>query len=287
MLNEMILQQVVNGIIISSIYALAALGLSLILSTLDVPDFAQGQMYMLGAFISYFLIVKYKWDFFITIAASMIIVALFGIFVEFLVYRKIRYRGHLVIILAATALGIFLENAALIIWGEHVRSIPSRYSMKILQFWGVSVPLIRIIILLIVGILVTGLQIFILKTMWGKATRAVSQNPQSAAMVGINLNRIYSVTFAIGSALGAVTGTLLGILYNVSPTMGFVPVLKAFVVIVLAGLGSVVGLIFGSLILGMSESLGGGFISSAYTDTIAFGILVVTLILRPKGLLGK
>lgn len=285
--NSMLLQQLANGLIISSIYALAALGLSLIFSTLDVPDFAQGQMYMFGGLITFVFVVKYHWGFFFSIGLSMVVVAFIGVAVERLAYRRIRYRGHLVLVLASFALGIFLENTALLIWGEHVRSIPSAYATRIYSFYGISIPQIRILVLLIVGVLIAGLQLFIMKTKRGKAMRAVSQNSLSAAMVGINLDKIYAFTFAIGSALGAATGALIGVLYNVSPTMGFVPVLKAFVVIVVAGLGSFLGIVLGSLLLGMSESLGGGYVSSAYTDTIAFGILIVTLSLRPRGLFGK
>jgi len=280
-------QQIVNGIIISSIYALAALGLSLIFSTLDVPDFAQGQMYMIGAFVSYFLVAKYHLGLVLSIFLSMAIVALIGIVMEMVVYRKARYRSHMVIMLSAFALSLFFENLALFIFGEHIRSIPSVYGKELVTFWGISISKLRIMIFLVVVVFITILQLFIMKTKWGKAMRAVSQNKLGAQMVGINLNRIFSFTFAVGSAFGASTGALLGILYNVSPNMGNIPNLKAFVVIVLGGLGNMFGIIFGSFLLGMAESLGGAYISSAYTDTIAFGILIVTLTIRPKGLLGK
>jgi branched-chain amino acid transport system permease protein len=280
-------QQLVNGIIISGIYALAALGLSLIFSTLDVPDFAQGQMYMIGAFISYFLVVKYNWGLAFSIFVSMAIVALIGIGVEKLVYRRARYGGHLIMMLLGFALSIFLENLALLIWGEHIRSIPSAYGNQILKVWGLSIPKLRIVVFLIAAVSIMSLQIFITKTKWGKAMRAVSQNKLGAEMVGINLNKVFSFTFAVGSAFGALTGALLGVLYNVSPSMGGIPMLKAFVVIVMGGLGNVVGIIFGSFALGMAESLGGSYISSAYTDTIAFGILIISLTIKPRGLLGK
>ena len=280
-------QQLVNGIIISGIYALAALGLSLIFSTLDVPDFAQGQMYMIGAFISYFLVVKYNLGLAFSIFVSMVIVALIGIGVEKLVYRRARYGSHLIMMLLGFALSIFLENLALLIWGEHIRSIPSAYGNQILKVWGVSIPKLRIVVFLIAAVSIMSLQIFITKTKWGKAMRAVSQNKLGAEMVGINLNKVFSFTFAVGSAFGALTGALLGVLYNVSPSMGGIPMLKAFVVIVMGGLGNVVGIIFGSFALGMAESLGGSYISSAYTDTIAFGILIISLTIKPRGLLGK
>jgi len=291
----MLAQQLVNGLVISSIYALAALGLALILSTLDIPDFAQGQMYMLAAFIGFFLVVKYNWGLLSTIFVSMVIVAFVGVFVERLTYRRIRTHTHglrygamhLLLILSAFAISVILENTALLLFGEYVRSIPTPYSQKIYQFWGVSIPQIRVVVFVIVGVLITCLQLFIMKTKWGKAMRAVSQNPLGAAMAGINLDRIFSITFAVGSALGAATGCLLGVILYVEPTMGFMPVLKAFVVIIVAGMGSVIGIILSSFLLGMSESLGGGYISSAYTDTIAFGILIVALTLRPFGLLGK
>jgi branched-chain amino acid transport system permease protein len=283
----MLEQQIVNGIIISSIYALAALGLSLIFSTLDVPDFAQGQMYMIGAFVSYFLVVKYNLGLVLSIFVSMAIVALIGICMEMVVYRRARYRSHLVIMLSAFALSIFFENLALLIFGEYIRSIPSVYGKQLFTFWGITISKLRIIVFLVVAVFITSLQIFIMKTKWGKAMRAVSQNKLGAEMVGINLNKIFSFTFAVGSAFGALTGALLGILYNVSPSMGNIPNLKAFVVIVLGGLGNMFGIIIGSFILGMAESLGGAYISSAYTDTIAFGILIVALTIKPKGLLGK
>ncbi len=291
----MLAQQLVNGIVISGIYALAALGLALILSTLDIPDFAQGQMYMLAAFIGYFLVVKYHFGILFTIFITMVIVAFLGVFVERLTYRRIRRRAkglrygafHLLLILAAFAIGIILENAALLFFGEYVRSIPTPYSEKIYQFWGISIPQIRVIVIIIVGIIIAGLQIFITKSKWGKAMRAVAQNPLGAAMSGINLDRIFSITFAVGTAMGAATGCLLGIIFNVEPTMGFLPVLKGFVVIVVAGMGSMIGIILSSFLLGMAESLGGGYLSSAYTDTIAFGILIIALTLKPFGLLGR
>lgn len=283
----MIAQQIANGIIISSIYSLAALGLALIFSTLDVPDFAQGQMYMVGAFITYFLVVKYNWGLVFSICVAMLVVGFIGMSYEWLTYRRVRHLGHLQVILASFGICVVFENTAVFLWGEQIRSIPTIYSKTVYHFWGITITEIRIIALATVIILIIALQLFLKKTKLGKAMRAVSQNSIGAALAGINLDRMYSLTFLIGSAIATAIGALLGILYNVAPTMGFYPVLKAFVIVVMAGMGSVVGIIFASLLLGMSESLGGGYIASAYTDTFAFGILVVALILRPKGLFGK
>jgi branched-chain amino acid transport system permease protein len=283
----MLEQHIANGIIISSIYALAALGLALIFSTLDVPDFAQGQMYMVGAFVTYFLVVKYNFGLIVSICMGMFIVGFLGMSYEWLTYRRVRHLGHLPTILGSFGLCVFFENMALILWGEQIRSIPTIYSTTVYHFWGITITQIRIIALVVVIILITALQLFLKKTRVGKAMRAVSQNSLGATLAGINLNRMYSVTFIIGSAIASAIGALLGMLYNVAPPMGFYPVLKAFVIVVMAGMGSVVGIIFASLLLGMAESLGGGYIASAYTDTFAFGILVIALIIKPKGLFGK
>ncbi len=283
----MLEQQIANGIIISSIYALAALGLALIFSTLDVPDFAQGQMYMLGAFITYFFVVKYSFGLISSICIAMVTVGFIGMSYEWLTYRRVRHLGHLPTILGSFGLCIFFENIALILWGEQIRSIPTIYSKTVYHFWDITITQVRLIALATVIILIVALQLFLRKTRVGKAMRAVSQNSLGAALAGINLDRMYSVTFVIGSAIAAAIGALLGMLYNVAPQMGFYPVLKAFVIVIMAGMGSVIGIILGSLLLGMAESLGGGYIASAYTDTFAFGILVIALIIRPKGLFGK
>ncbi len=283
----MLLQTILNGLIVGGVYALVALGLTLIFGILHIPNFSHGPVFMVGAFLSYFLIIKFGLSYFEALIVSMILTALLNMIIEKVFFRPLRLsQGHFLLI-AALGVYIILENITLILVGPDPRPLPSPLIDRVIDLGVISVTYQRITSLLVAVGFIILLQVFIKKTRSGKAMRAMAQDREAAYLMGIKIDRVASLTFAIGGALAAVAGTLLGPIFFVYPSMGYFPVLKAFVIIVLGGLGSIPGAIYGGLILGLSENLGAGYISAAYRDGFAFAVLIGVLLIRPSGLFGE
>jgi len=280
------LQQVLNGIVLGSNYALIALGLTMIFGILEVVNFAHGEIYMIGAFMTLFLTTLLGVPFLLAIPVSMAVVALLGVIIERGVFRPILGKPMINGMLLSFGLSTFLMNLALLLFKADPRKIDSGYADVNLTFLGLQVTLERLLVIIVAVLLVGILYLFIQKTRTGKAMRAVAQDREAAQAVGVNIARIYPITFAIGSALATAAGSLVGAIFLVSPTMGWTPVIKSFVVVILGGFGNVPGAIFASLILGLVESLGGGYVSYAYKDAYAFVLLVLAFLLKPEGLLG-
>jgi len=283
----MLAQQVLNGITLGANYALIALGLTMVFGILGILNLSHGQMYMLGAFVCYFLVKLYSVDFFVSMAISMVVVGCLGIFVEKSVIRPLRGQPDENFLILTMGLLMVMENLALFFWGTNPRSLDLPYSKVSYDVAGVVITLQRIIVLGVVVGLFSCLYWFLKKTKWGKAIRAVAQEKEGAAAVGISVDAISCMTFAIGSSLAAAAGSLTGSIYVVYPSMGFMPMLKSLVVVIFGGLGSAVGAIVAGLILGLAEIFGQVYISSEYKDAIAFGILIVILSLKPSGLFGR
>ncbi|HTX54025.1 MAG TPA: branched-chain amino acid ABC transporter permease [Candidatus Baltobacteraceae bacterium] len=283
----MFLQQLVNGLVLGGAYALIAVGMTMIFGIMNISNFAHGTIYMLGAYAVYFLSTVFKQPFFLAVALAMFVVGLVGIAIERIVFRPVYGGPVLNDLLIALGLSFVLENGALLLWGSQTKSVRAPFTDTVIRFAGVSVTLQRLVVLFASVILIGALYIFLNRTRYGKAIVATAQNPKGAALVGIDLDRVYMGTFAISSALAAAAGALLAPLFYVFPTMGNMPLLKAFVVVVLGGMGNVQGAVVGGFLVGVAESLGGAYISSDYKNVFSFIILISVLLVRPQGLFGR
>ena len=279
-------QQLINGIMLGAVYSLVALGLTLIYGILHIPNFAHGHKYMWAAFTSLFLVVNFHTNYWVSLFIAMVVLGLVGAGVERLVYRPLRNAPHVNSFIAAIGLLLFLESLSLIFWGADFRRFPSLYDQPI-HLLGVAITLQRLLVIIAAALFIILLQVFIKRTWLGATIEAVAQNPEGAQLVGISIDRVSSLTFGIGTALAAGAATLIAPIFLVYPTMGAMPNLKAFVVIIIGGMGSIPGAVIGGFMLGLIEALGGGYISTDYKDLFAFGALVTFLTLRPTGLFGK
>lgn len=281
------LQYVFNGLVVGGTYALLGVGLALIYGIMRIVNFAQGEFYMLGAYFFYTLWVLLGINPLVAMLAAFVAVLLFGLAFERIFIRPLRKEPPESAMLMCMGLAIVLQNAALLIWGGEVQTVPKIVQTTSLSLGGVVVSTDRIWIFAIAVMLIMATNMFIARTKTGRALRATFQDTAAAEVVGVNIEKIYSITFGFGVALAAAGGFLLAPLYLISPTMGALAVGKAFAVVVLGGMGNIQGAIFGGLLLGVVESLGAGYISSGYKD--AFGIIVMILVIlfRPQGLLGR
>jgi branched-chain amino acid transport system permease protein len=258
-----------------------------IFGILRIGNFAQGEFYMLGAFVAFYMVVSFSMNYFLSIVVALLCIAFLGMVVERWAVRPLQGRPHAALIVSTIGLSIFLENMALVLFGPVPKTIPSPYAREQVVFWGIHLTEQRILILLISVASILFIHFFIKKTKTGMAMRAVAKDPDTAALMGINVNWIYAFTFAFGGGLAAIAGALLGPIFVVAPNMGNLMVVKAFVVLILGGMGYVPGAIFAGILLGITESLGAGFLSTEYKDVIGYGFMLLVLLFRPQGLLGK
>lgn len=279
-------QQLANTLINGGIFAMVAIGLTLVFGIMRVINFAHGTFYMYGAYLTFFGAALLGLPYVLSVAVAMVVIAIGGVVVEKLVFKPLREHPMIDTLLVSLGLLVFLEASARLVWTSIPRIIPSKASNVILSGLGAAFTLQRLITLLVCVLLISGLYLFIQKTRMGKAMRATAQNREAVVVVGIDVDRVVSVTFMIGSALAAAAGGLVGAIFTVYPEMGFTPGLKAFVVIVLGGMGHVPGAILGGLVLAFAETLGGIFWSE-FKEAIGFVVLIGVLLLRPEGVLGK
>ena len=284
----MFFQQLINGLTAGSMYALIALGYTMVYGILKIINFAHGDIFMVGAFIGLFLIKLLHLSFIPAFLLSMFLTALLGIVVERVAYKPLRNSIKLGPLLSALGVSIFLSNFAQLAWGTETRPFPPSFVVKSFQFGGVTVTNLQLYVLVISLVLMGGLHLFVHKTKMGVAMRATSHNINTARLMGINTDNIITLTFAIGAALAAASGILVGVYYDaVYPVMGYTAGLKAFTAAVLGGIGSIPGAMLGGLLLGVAENLGAAYLSMGYRDAIAFGLLIIILLIKPAGLLGK
>lgn len=280
-------QYVINGLVLSCVYIIVALGLTLVYSILDVPNFAHGELVMLGAYIAVFLIgilgVKY---YLLVLIITVLALAVLSVLLERLIFRQLRNAPPVTMFIAALGLVYVLQSTVQLIWGKEWLSLQSPF-MGAMRLGGATIPYTRFFIFLLSCFLMVVISLFVYRTWLGKGIRAVSQSKSGAALVGINANRMVRVTFAVSGALAGCAGMLLGHVTFVFPAMGFSPLLKAFAMIIIGGMGSIPGAIIGGFFIGTIETLCAAFISAEYSDIFAFGALVMTLIIRPRGLMGK
>ncbi len=280
------MQQILNGIMLGSTYAVVALGLTLVFGILHIPNFAHGNLYMLGGYITFFFITLFGFGFWTAMISSMVILALIGIFIERVVYRPLKDQPHINSFISAIGALMFLETFVIIAWGPQGHRIPNPYPNPV-EIGGIILTQQRLLVIIAAIILIVLLQLFLKKTTPGTTIEAAAQNREGAMLVGINVNRVSSMTFAISTATAAAAASLVAPIFMISPGMGALLGMKAFVIVILGGLGSVPGAILGGYILGLIETLGGGYISADYKDVFAFGALILILAFKPTGLFGR
>lgn len=286
-------QQFVNGLTVGGVYALIAVGYTMVYGVIELINFAHGEIYMLGAFIAYHLVTVYHVPFFAAVVLTVMLCGLFGILLDRAAYRPLRNAPRLAALITAIGASIFLQNVALIKWGAQIRSfpqasLPSFFGKTAFQAGDVQIGWLQVFMLLVTFVLMLVLHAIINHTRTGTAMRAIAQDKRTAALMGIHVDRIISFTFAIGSSLGAVAGILVGVFYNALwPTMGYTAGVKAFAAAVLGGIGSVPGAMLGGVVLGVAEVFGAGYISSAYRDGIAYAVMILVILFKPSGILGK
>jgi branched-chain amino acid transport system permease protein len=281
------LQQLLNGLILGGAYSLISVGLTMSFGIMNITNFSHGTIYMLGGYAMYFFSTVWGLPFFLSVAIAIVSVGLIGIAVERVVFRRVYEGPEINSLLISLGLLIFLENTALLLWGSEVVSVRAPYNEIMISVFSAKITLQRIVVLLSSLVIIAGLYYFLNFTKFGKSIVATAQNPKGAALVGIDIPKIYMSTFAISAGLAAAGGALLAPLFYVFPTMGAMPLLKAFVVVVLGGMGNVQGAVVGGFLVGIVESLGGGYISSDYKNAYAFIILIGVLLIRPQGIFGR
>jgi branched-chain amino acid transport system permease protein len=283
---EILAQQLSNGLIFGSTYALLAFAVALIFGVLYVPNFALGALYMLAAYVCYYLIHLWDLPYLLTIVAAMALMAVVAVFMELLVFRPLESGPHVAGFIGALGLFLILENAAFIGFGAHQRVISSPFTGMVLELGPLRLTVQRVLVFFAGTGIAIVTYLLLLKTKIGKQVRAVSQNKEAAAIIGIDSNLVNYTAFAISGLLAAAAGGLVAPMALVSPSMGMMPITKAFTVVVLGGMGSIPGAILGGYLLGLVEVLGAGYISSAYKDCFAFGVLVLVLMIKPTGFFG-
>jgi len=279
-------QQLFNGLTIGSVYALVALGLTLVYGILRIPNFAHGALYMMGGYITFMMMTKFGMNYWLSIFISMIIVGIIGILMERLVFNPLRNAPPVQDNIAAIGILLFLEAFAQFVWGPDYQSLPSPYG-KVVHLFGLTLTMQRILIVAAAVIVMILLYLFLKKTFTGATIMAMSQNREGANLVGVNTKKVAMLTFLISGALAAIASSLSAPINLVFPGMGELVILKAFVIIILGGMGSIPGAIVGGYILGFSESLGATYISNDYKDIIAFILLAIILTVKPTGLFSK
>lgn len=281
-------QQLINGISLGSIYALIALGYTMIYGIIKLINFAHGDIYMLGAYFGFFATTQLGLSFIPAIILSMACAALVGIIIERVAYKPMRNAPRIAILITAIGVSFFLEYGMILLVSPQPRTFPAVFTPTVYNFGPLVANSQQIVILVSAIILMAVLTYIVNKTKAGKAMRAVSFDADAAKLMGINIDRVISMTFALGSALAAAGGVLVGVYYNsIDPLMGMMPGLKAFVAAVLGGIGIIPGAMIGGIILGVVEAMVSGFVSSIFRDAAAFGILILILLYKPAGLLGK
>jgi len=287
-----LLQQLINGLSLGAIYALIALGYTMVYGVLRFINFAHADVFMLGAFIGYyatpFVPAQSVWGGLVVLAAAMLGCALVGMLIERLAYRPLRGAPTLNVLITAIGVSLLLEYSGQVFFGATPRTFPEIFPTQRFSLGSLVISSNQVLVIGVTLALVAALQWIIHRTRIGTAMRAVAQNPRAAMLMGINTNRVIAFTFGLGSALAGAGGILYALNYpSIDPLMGVVPGLKAFTAAILGGIGNIPGAALGGLLLGLVETLVAGSALSTYKDAIAFTILLTILFFRPAGLLGK
>lgn len=287
---EQLFQQLINGISLGGIYALIALGYTMVYGIINLINFAHGDIYMVGAYVGFALTTFLHLGFLPSLLISMVVCSVLGMVIEKIAYKPIRNSTRIAALITAISVSLFLQYTMMYFVKPDTRTFPEVLASKRITFFNGNVILDvkNIYIVVITIVLMIALQYIVHKTKTGKAMRAVSLDKEAAELMGIEVNKIISFTFAMGSALAGAAGVLVGVYYNtINPLMGVTPGLKAFIAAVLGGIGVIPGAVFGGFFLGMTETMVSAYGGSVFKDAVAFAILILVLLVKPNGLLGK
>ena len=285
-----ILQYLINGISIGAVYAIIALGYTMVYGIAKMLNFAHGDVIMVGAYISFCVTNYLGLPAIVSVVISMAVCTLLGILIEGLAYKPLRGTPSLAVLITAIGVSYFLQNAAQLIWSSAPKNFTSVVTMEPIHLFDNQLVITGEVLLTVaVSVLVmVGLHLFTTRTRTGKAMRAVSEDRDAAQLMGINVNQTISMTFAIGSALAAVAGVLLcSTVPTLQPTTGSMPGIRAFTAAVFGGIGSIPGAMLGGILLGIIETFAKAYLSSQFSDAIVFSVLIIILLVKPAGLLGK
>ena len=282
------LQQLINGLSLGSIYALIALGYTMVYGIIKLINFAHGDIYMLGAYIGFICTAQLGMGFFSALITAMALCALIGVVIEQIAYKPLRNATRITALITAIGVSYFLEASTQKVMGTGVKTFPQVLANQKIMLGGVMITTQQIAIFVITIVLMLLLQYIVRKTKVGRAMRAVSVDADAARLMGVNVDMTISYTFAIGSALAGAAGVLVGLYYNsINPLMGMLPGVKAFIAAVFGGIGIIPGAMFGGFFIGIVETLVSGYGSSLYKDAVVYIILIIILVVKPAGLLGK
>jgi branched-chain amino acid transport system permease protein len=300
---DILLQQILNGLVLGSVYALVALGYTMVYGILQLINFAHGDVLMVGAMVGVTVVAMLAQSglpgpaiLVLALLAAIPTCVLLSLFVERVAYRPLRNAPRLAPLITAIGVSIVIQTVAMIVWKPNPIVFPDLLPTTPIEIGGALLAPKQLLILVVSALMMIGLMLLVNRTKLGRAMRATAENPRIAGLMGVNANQVIAATFAIGAALAAVAGVLVAMNYNIAQfSMGFIPGLKAFTAAVLGGIGNLAGAVVGGLLLGIIESLGagyigditGGFLGSHYQDIFAFVVLIVVLVFRPSGIMGE
>lgn len=285
---QQFVQQLINGIALGSIYALVALGYTMVYGTIRLINFAHGDIYMMGAYFGYFLVTQLQVNVFLAMFLAMIFCAILGVIIERVAYKPLRNSTRIAALITAIGVSYLLQNLMIYFTGPEVRAFSSDFPNMIFRVGNLIITSKQIFVFITTIVLMIILQIIVKRTKMGKAMRAVEVDAEAAQLMGIDVNKVISFTFALGSGLAGAAGVMVGVYYNsISPTMGVANGLKAFVAAVVGGIGSIPGAMVGGYLIGILESIVIFLGLSTYKDAAVYGLLILILLVMPAGLFGK
>ncbi|MCW2241100.1 branched-chain amino acid ABC transporter permease [Azospirillum canadense] len=277
-------QQIANGLVNGMAYVLIATGLTLVFGVLRIVNFAHGEFYMLGAYITYFVGTLLGIDYLAAAAIAAVVVAALGIAANKLIFWPLRRDHEFTILLSSLGLALLISNGGELLFGADPKYVDSPFADEVLDIGAITLTQQRVLVFAAAVVALIGVYLFLRYSRFGKMMRATAQNPDGAALTGINIKLVHGYTFALACGLAALAGALVGPTVMIFPTIGNWAVLKGFIVVIMGGLGSVTGALFAGLLLGVIESLGGGYISLGFMEAIGYAMIIVVLLWRPNGL---
>ncbi len=282
------IQQMINGLSLGSVYALVALGYTMVYGIIKLLNFAHGDVYMVGGFVGHYIISNFNLGFFPTLAITMLTTGVLGVLIYQIAYRPLQNSTRIASLITAIGMSYLLQNGMIYFVGPETRSFPQVINNQMYSIGSINISTMQILMLITTVSLMVALQLIVHQTKLGKAMRAVSNDPGAAQLMGINTNSVISFTFFLGSMLAGAGGMLVGMYYNtITPTMGAGPGLKAFIAAVVGGIGSIPGAMLGGYLIGMTEVMISAFGNSMIRDAVVYLILIIILLVRPNGILGK